>query len=137
MATDLGTGLFSWIKDQASVTALIGEGEDCRFYPVAVQELKTLPYIVYEDQKDSEPATHTESPSVASSRVLFSCIGVTTEDASSLAGILKDLLLAVRNELMGAVFVQGILAEGSNPAYQWEEQQYAADLQVKVWYRLA
>jgi len=136
MATDLGTGLYAWVQTVSTLTAVLGTGDDCQFYPVAVLESKVPPLVVYEEDKDEEPATLTDAATVASSLVKFACIGSDTLEASNLAGLVHDALVNPKfSGFMGTVYVQGVLYKGSSPAYQWEEQQFAVDLTFKFWYR--
>lgn len=135
MSADLSSGLFAWIKTVAPITAVIGEGDVCQFYPVAVLEGKTPPLIVYEEQKDTTTTTHNDPSTVASSRVSFSCLAVDPAHAGDLANTLRIALSNFRG-LMGSVAVQGVIYEGSSPSYQWEGQRFAVDATFKFWYAL-
>lgn len=137
MALDLGSALYAWIKTQASVTGIIGTGDACQFYPVAVLEQKTPPLIVYQEEKDEAYTTHNELPSLGSSRVSFACIAVDTTGATALAEALRVALLSFAGGLMGTLPVAKVQYKGSSPAYQWEEQQFAVDATFKFYYSLA
>ncbi len=135
---DLGAGLFAWIKTVDAITALIGAGDACQFYPVAVQSGKTPPLIVYEEEKDQTYQVQDVEPSVASSIVSFSCIDVDTTGAEALAAALYAALKSffTVGGLMGEVTVQRLIYHGSSPACEYEEQQFAVDVQVKFWFSI-
>lgn len=132
----LSEGIVAWVKTLSAVTALIGMDDDCRFYPDAVQESPDLPYVVYDEDKDSPYQTQGEVPTVASSEVTFSCVGADTSEASAVADALGAELegMYVDGGTMGAVTVQRVVAGGVSSAYQFDEQAFAVDLKAKVWY---
>lgn len=135
MSANLASGLFSWIKTVSAITDVIGADADCHFYPVAVLETKTPPLIVYEEQKDTTTTTHNDPATLASSRVSFACMAGDPPGAVALAEALRVALSNFRG-LMGTVYVQGVLYEGSSPSYQWEAQRFAVDATFKFWYLL-
>jgi hypothetical protein len=135
MAADLGAGLFAWAQTVSTITDLLGADADIQLYPIAVLEQKTPPFAIYEEEKDTAVTTHNDAPTLASSRVSISCFGATPDDAGQLAEAFRGALTNFRGA-MGDVTVQGVIYEGSSPAYQWEEQQFAVDVTFKFWYSL-
>ncbi len=132
---DLGSGLFAWVKTVSALTDLIGVGDACQFYPVAALEEKTLPLIVYEEQRDVQVTTHTSPPTLASSRVSFYCMAVDTAGAGALAEALRTALVNFSGA-MGSVTVQGVIYEGSSPSYQFDAQSFSVDATFKFWFSI-
>ena len=135
---DLGAGLFSWVKTIDAITAIIGAADACQFYPVADLSGSVPPKIVYEEAKDQTYQVQDAAPTVASSMVSFSCIGRSTSEATALAEALYAAIkpLFFDGGAMGDVAIHRAHYHGSSPAYQWEEQQFAVDVQMKLWFVL-
>lgn len=130
---DLGVGLSAWVKTVPAIVALIGD----RFYPVAVTSTKQLPYVVYEEEKDSEETMHDQPASVIISRVTFYCFGKNTLEAASVASAFYLAFIRPRFVgLMGPVTVQGVLYGSSSPAYEYEQSQFCVESSYKVCYNL-
>jgi hypothetical protein len=135
MAADLGAGIFAWAQTVDTLTALLGSGDAMQLYPVATLSTKPLPFSVYEEERDTAYTTHDGPPSLASSKVMISSIAADPQAANDLAEAFRAVLDHFSGT-MGTVRVQGVIYEGSSPAYQWEEQQFAVDATFKFWYTL-
>ncbi len=137
MSADLGTGLYAWAQSVGALTALIGAGDACQFYPIATQEAKTPPCVIYEEQKDAEAAMHDAPATAATTTVTFTCIAADRIGAIALSDAIYQALQRPRfRGLMGSVYVQAVLYKMSNPAYQWEEYQFAVTAEYTFCYDL-
>ena len=136
-SADLGTGLFAWAQSLAPLTDIIGEGDDCQFYPEALQSQKTPPFVLYDEQKDEEAAKHDSAPTAATTTITFTCIAATRADAVALADVIYQALIVPRFKgLMGDVYVQSVIYKKSNPSYEWEEYQWAVESEYVFCYNL-
>lgn len=137
MTTDLSVGLSAWVKTVAAITDLIGVADECRIYPVAVQGEIDLPYAIFTEERDAEPLTQLEAATLASSIVSFQCFGKDTFEASLLAQVFRSALTEQPfSGPMGPVMVYRPSYRGGNPAYQWDDQQFVAEVDFKFWYSL-
>lgn len=137
MSADLGTGLYAWAKTVSALTAIIGAGDACQFYPVADVGGNAPPKVVYEEMKDAEAAMHDAPATAATTAVTFTCIATDRAGAVALADAIYDGLMKPRfRGLMGSVYVQAALYKKSSPSYQWEEYQYAVDAEYQFCYNL-
>lgn len=136
MSVDLNAGLYAWLKTVSAVTSLIGGSTAPRAWPVEVLETKDLPYIVFLVEGEPDDETHNAPATTANARVTFSCRAVTPLGASALATAVADAVRAFRHGLMGSVTVNWMLYRSTSPAYLWEQQEFAVDVECDCWYVL-
>ena len=137
MNVDLGEGLSAWVRTVTPLTDLIGEGQDCGFYPEALTRQKTPSFIIYAEQNDPEAAMHDAPATAATTTVTFTCVGKTRPEAVLLSRTLYDALMVPRfRGAMGTVQVQAVICQRSSPSYQWDEYQFAVEAEYVFCYNL-
>ena len=135
--TDLGSGLYSWVKTVSAITAILGTGDSIQFYPTAVLEEKTPPVAFYEDDVDAAESIQDTQPTVQYSDVRFSFVGSDTVTPKQLAIVFWNALQGFSGA-MGSVNVQAVLCKKkATPSYQWSAQQFAVDAEYRFSYSLS
>lgn len=136
-SADLGAGLFAWAQTVTALTDIIGAADACQFYPEALLEQKTPPFVVYDEQKDEEAAKHDAPPTSATTTITFTCVAASRSAAVALADTIYQALIVPRfRGLMGDVEVQSVIYKSSNPSYEWEEYQFAVEAKYLFCYNL-
>lgn len=135
--TDIATGLYTWVQTQSAITALIGAGDACQFYPVAVQVGKTPPLVIWDEDAQAAETVQDQQPTLQNSIMHFTFIASDLPTCRILANAFNQVLQNFTG-MMGAVQVQAVLSiKSAMPSYEWGEQQFAIDAEYKFSYTLS
>ena len=112
--------LVSMIEAQAPITALIGSGNDARFYPLVLPQDPVYPAITYQVISGPRDYTQDGADGVVRFRVQFNLYGANYAEAKALRDAVETTLSGLNNEPFGSppVIVKGVFLTNERDTYE-------------------
>lgn len=129
-----GKAIYGILSNAASVTAVVGTGDNCRVYPLIAPQEKRFPYIVYTvvsiDPDDSKDGVSKLDNFI----VQVSCFGENYNQTATLAGNVRTALDRYTGTING-VEVDGVRLEASREDVEDETKvvyHISQDFKVRI-----